>query len=151
MFKIPDRVADLFGDHGVRVEFHRALIVTGQVQGNEEKYLEDGPFSEVATVTYQRLAHFDRASLPKRQQESVAGAKALAHRLVTAGYAIDAAATAGQRTNDDWPQLLDFVQRKCSARVGLPGKTTAKKAPAKKAPAKKTAAKKAAGRKPRSA
>lgn len=40
MFKIPDRVADLFGDHGVHGEFHRALIVTGQVQGNEEKYLE---------------------------------------------------------------------------------------------------------------
>ncbi|WP_326817053.1 hypothetical protein OIE61_14025 [Streptomyces sp. NBC_01762] len=57
----------------------------------------------------------------KRQQESVAGAKALAHRLVTAGYAIDAAVKVGQRTNDDWPQLLDFVQRKCSARVGLPG------------------------------
>lgn len=120
MFRIPDRVADLFGDHATRVEFQRALLAAGQVQGYEMKYLEDGPFSEVARITYQRLKDFDRARLPEDQRELAAGAKALSHRLITSGYAIDKAARVDEHAADDWPQLLAFVQEKCSARVGLP-------------------------------
>ncbi|MEU8623335.1 hypothetical protein [Streptomyces sp. NPDC048669] len=121
MFKIPDRVADLFGDHQLRVEFERALLAAGKLAHYEEKYFEDGPFSEAARNTYLRLAGFDRSSLPTEQQELVAGAKALTHRLITSGYAIAAAAKAKQHVSEDWPRLLDFVQRKCAARVGLPG------------------------------
>ncbi|MFE7243811.1 hypothetical protein [Streptomyces sp. NPDC057580] len=121
MFKIPDRVADLFGDHGIRVEFERALIAAGQLESYEQKYFEVCSFSEAARITYRQLVDFDRASLTDEQQELVAGAKALAHRLITAGYAIDAAAKADQGVIDDWPQLLAFVQQKCAARVGLPG------------------------------
>ncbi|MCX5427934.1 hypothetical protein OHU11_09635 [Streptomyces sp. NBC_00257] len=119
MFNSPDRTADLFGDHRIRVEFEQVLIVAGRLENYEQKYLEDGPFSEAARITYRRLVDFDRAPLPDEQQELVAGAKALAHRLVTAGYAINAAAKADQRATDDWPQLLAFVQQKCAARVGL--------------------------------
>lgn len=119
MFKIPDRVADLFGDDTIRVEFQWALLAAGQVQGYE--YLEDGPFSEIARITYRRLKDFDRAALPEDQRELVAGAKALSHRLITSGYAIDEASKADERAADDWPELLAFVQQKCAARVGLPG------------------------------
>ncbi|WP_405618851.1 hypothetical protein [Streptomyces sp. NBC_01508] len=121
MFKIPDRVADLFGDHAIRIEVWRALTAAGQTQGYEEKYLEDGPFGEVVLITYGRLKNFDMAALPDDQRELVAGAKALSHRLATAGHAIDLASTADQRANEDWPQLLAFVQQKCAARMGLPG------------------------------
>ncbi|MFJ3278498.1 hypothetical protein [Streptomyces halstedii] len=121
MFKIPDRVADLFGDDAIRVEFQQALLAAGQVQGHEMKYLEDGPFSEVARITYRRLRDFDRTALPEDQRELVAGAKALSHRLITSGYAIDEAAKAEEHAADDWPELFAFVQRKCAARVGLPG------------------------------
>ncbi|MGA5473845.1 hypothetical protein ACPCUK_34380 [Streptomyces arboris] len=120
MFRIPDRVADLFGDHATRVEFQRALLAAGQVQGYEMKYLEDGPFSEVARITYRQLKVFDWAALSEDQRELVAGAKALSHRLITSGYAIDEASKAGAHAADDWPELLAFVQRKCAARVGLP-------------------------------
>lgn len=121
MFKIPDHIADYFGDHPTRVEFQRALIAAGQVQDYEMKYLEDGPFSEVTRITYRRLKDFDRAALPEEKRELVAGAKALSHRLITSGYAIDEAAKAGEGAVDDSPELLAFVQQKCAARVGLPG------------------------------
>ncbi|MYR95266.1 MULTISPECIES: hypothetical protein [unclassified Streptomyces] len=120
MFKIPDRVADLFDDDAIRVEFQQALLAVSQVQGYEMKYLEDGPFSEAARITYRRLKDFDRTALPEEQRELVACAKALSHRLITSGYAIDKAARADEHAADDWPELLTFVQRKCSARVGLP-------------------------------
>ncbi|MFC9244589.1 hypothetical protein ACFT7S_11330 [Streptomyces sp. NPDC057136] len=120
MFKIPDRVADLFGDHQLRVEFERALFVAGKLERREERYFQITPFSEAARITYRSLANFDGSLLPAEQRELVAGAKALTHRLITSGYAIDIAAKAGQRVGDDWPQLLDFAQRKCAARVGLP-------------------------------
>jgi hypothetical protein len=117
MFRIPDRVDDLFGDDTIRVEFRRALLAAGQVQGYE--YLEDGPFSEVARITYQRLKDFDRASLPEDQREPVAGAKALSHRLITSGYAIHEAARANERAGDDWSGLLAYAREKCegSARI----------------------------------
>ncbi|MGW4834802.1 hypothetical protein [Streptomyces globisporus] len=121
MFKIPDRVADLFGSNAIRVEFQQALLAAGQAQGHEMKYLEDGPFSEVARITYRRLKDFDRSTLPETRRELVASAKALSHRLITSGYAIDEAAKAGEHAADDIPELLAFVQRKCAARVGLPG------------------------------
>ncbi|RPK56259.1 hypothetical protein EES43_24765 [Streptomyces sp. ADI96-02] len=120
MFKISDRVADLFGDHAIRVEFQQALLAAGQLQDHEMKYLEDGPFSEIARITYRRLKDFDRTALPEEKRELVAGAKALSHRLITSGYAIDKAARADEHAAEDWPELLAFVQRKCSARVGLP-------------------------------
>ncbi|MFE6934348.1 hypothetical protein ACFVDT_20265 [Streptomyces sp. NPDC057699] len=113
MFKIPDRVADLFGDHATRVEFHRALLAANQVQGYEEKYLEDGPFSEIARITYQRLKDFDMSALSADRRELVASAKALSHRLITSGYAIDVAAKANGRALDDWPELLAFTREKC--------------------------------------
>ncbi|MFJ8923827.1 hypothetical protein ACIREK_30670 [Streptomyces sp. NPDC102415] len=120
MFKIPDRVADLFGDHATRAELHGALLAANQVQDYEQKYLEDGPFSEIARIAYQRLKDFDRSTLSADQRELVAGAKALSHRLITSGYAIDVAAKADEHAVDDWPELLAFVQRKCAARLELP-------------------------------
>ncbi|WP_406190276.1 hypothetical protein OH791_33970 [Streptomyces anulatus] len=117
MFKIPDRVADLFGDDTIRVEFQQALLAAGQVQGHE--YLEHGPFSEVARITYRRLKDFDGAALPEEQRELVAGAKALSHRLIISGYAIHEAAKANERAADDWSELLAYARAKCegSARV----------------------------------
>ncbi|MEV5854612.1 MULTISPECIES: hypothetical protein [Streptomyces] len=119
MFKIPDRVADLFSDDTIRVEFQRALLAAGQAQGHE--YLEHGPFFEVVRVTYRRLKNFDRRVLPEDQRELVAGAKALSHRLITSGYAIHEAAKADEHAADDWPELLAFVEQKCAARLGLSG------------------------------
>ncbi|MFJ6316111.1 hypothetical protein ACIQJW_08520 [Streptomyces californicus] len=113
MFKIPDRVADLFGDDAIRVEFQQALLAAGQVQGHEMKYLEDGPFSEAARITHGRLHGVDLQTIPEDQRSLVAGAKALAHRLITSGYAIHEAATAGERAQDDWSELLAFARGKC--------------------------------------
>ncbi|MFE3830508.1 hypothetical protein [Streptomyces sp. NPDC059092] len=67
------------------------------------------------------MKNFDMATLPDDQRDLMAGAKALSHRLVTAGHAIDLASKADQRADGDWPQLLAFVQQRCAARVGLPG------------------------------
>ncbi|MCX5144641.1 hypothetical protein [Streptomyces sp. NBC_00338] len=120
MFKIPDRAADLFGDHQLRVEFDRALRAAGKFEPREEEWFYTMSFSGAARTSYRRLARFDRASLPTEQRELVAGVKALTHRLITSGYAIDAAAKAGSHVNEDWPDLVDFVQRKCTVRVGLP-------------------------------
>ncbi|WP_392667822.1 hypothetical protein [Streptomyces sp. LN785] len=119
MFKIPDRVADLFGDHQLRVEFERALLVAGKLERREERYFQITSLSEVARISYCRLDGFDWSRLPAEQRELLAGVRALAHRLITSGYAIDVAAKADQRVGEDWTQLLDFVQRKCAARVGL--------------------------------
>ncbi|MFH9685257.1 hypothetical protein ACH4LE_02810 [Streptomyces sp. NPDC017413] len=119
MFKIPDRIADLFGDETIRLEFHQSLLAAGQAQGYKMNYLEEVSFSEAARITYRRLKNFDRAALPEDRRELVAGAKALSHRLITSGYAIDEVSKAGKRGREDWPDLLAFVQRKCAARVGL--------------------------------
>ncbi|MYX16171.1 hypothetical protein GTY67_22710 [Streptomyces sp. SID8374] len=113
MFKIPDRVADLFGDHAIQVEFQRALLAASQLQGYEMKYLEDGPFSEIARITYRQLKDFDRTALPEDQRELVAGAKALSHRLITSGYSIHEAAKANESATDDWEELLAFTREKC--------------------------------------
>ncbi|MFF3094114.1 hypothetical protein [Streptomyces cyaneofuscatus] len=113
MFRIPDRVADLFGDHATRVEFQRALLAAGQVQGYEMKYLEDGPFSEVARITHGRLHGVDLQTVPEDQRSLVAGARALSRRLITSGYAIHEAAKAGERAQDDWSELLTFTRGKC--------------------------------------
>ncbi|WP_031091328.1 hypothetical protein [Streptomyces sp. NRRL WC-3549] len=121
MFRIPDRVADLFGDRRIRVEFERALRAASTFEDYEQRYFSMVSFSEAARIPYRRLASFDRSSLPKEQQELVVGIKALTHRLITSGYAIAAAAKVDQHAGEDWARLLDFVQRKCAARVGLPG------------------------------
>ncbi|MFH9579153.1 hypothetical protein ACH4MO_14280 [Streptomyces globisporus] len=113
MFKIPDRVADLFGDNAIRVEFQQALLAAGQVQGHEMKYLEDGPFSEVARITHTRLHGVDLQAIPEGQRSLVAGVRGLSRRLITSGYAIHEAAKAGDRAQDDWNELLTFTRRKC--------------------------------------
>ncbi|MDQ0791946.1 hypothetical protein [Streptomyces sp. B1I3] len=119
MFKIPDRVADLFGDQAARVEFQRALLAVGQAQHYEMTYLEDGPFSEAARITHGRLHSVDVNSLPEEQRELVAGAKALSHRLITSGYAIHEAAKVNELAAEDWSELLAFTREKCegSARI----------------------------------
>ncbi|MYR36389.1 hypothetical protein GTX14_04900 [Streptomyces sp. SID4944] len=114
MFKIPDRVADLFGDQTIRVEFQQALLAVGQVQGYEMKYLEDGPFSEAARITHERLHGVDLQAVPEGQRSLVAGARALSRRLITSGYAIHQAAKAGERAQGDWSDLLAFAREKCA-------------------------------------
>lgn len=119
MFKIPDRVADLFGDDTIRADFQQALLATGQVHGYGMKYLEEAAFSEAARLTHGHLKEFDVATLPEEKRELVAGSKALSHRLVTSGYAINEVVKAGDCASDDWAELLAFARQKCedSARV----------------------------------
>ncbi|MGC5534197.1 hypothetical protein [Streptomyces sp. SR-10] len=114
MFKIPDRVADLFGDDSVRVEFQQALLAAGQVQDYEMKYLEEGPFSEAARITHGRLHGVDLKAVPEGQRSLVAGVRALSRRLITSGYAIHEAANAGERAQSDWSDLLVFAREKCA-------------------------------------
>lgn len=119
MFKIPDRVADLFGDDAIRVEFQQALLAVGQVQGHAMRYLEDGPFSEVVRITYGRLRGVDVQALSEDQRELVAGAKALSHRLITSGYAIHEAFQAKERVADDWEELHTFTRERCEGSAQL--------------------------------
>lgn len=119
MFKIPDRVADLFGDNAIRVEFQQALLAAGKVQGHEMKYLEDGPFSEAARITHGRLHEVDLQTVPEDQRSLVAGARALSRRLITSGYAIHKAANSDERAEDDWDDLLTFTREKCAGSAQL--------------------------------
>ncbi|MFJ4840065.1 hypothetical protein [Streptomyces sp. NPDC088746] len=115
MFKIPDRVADLFGDHRIRDEFEQALRAADSFYQGQRIYLDDGPFSGAVQVVYQTLEDIDLAEVPEGDRSMVAGVRALARQLKLSGYAMGLARDADERVRDDWRELLAFT------RTGLDG------------------------------
>lgn len=110
MFKIPDRVADLFGDHELRVEFERALKAANCFNQGQRMYLDDGPFSGAVQVVDQALQAVDLAAIAEGDRNMVAGVRALSRQLKLSGYAMAQAREAKEFARDDWRELLSFVR-----------------------------------------
>ncbi|MFG3173607.1 hypothetical protein ACGFZC_00885 [[Kitasatospora] papulosa] len=110
MFRIPDRVADLFGDQRILGEFEQALKAADCFHPGQRMYLDGGPFSGAVQVVYQTLEDVDLAKAPEADRRMVAGVRTLARQLKLSGYAMAQVRDAEEKARGDWPELLAFAR-----------------------------------------